>query len=141
MIEKGQALKNSFIKGDDEVKLADMHHFNTGIFKIVDFVIFRVMKLVVKVVHFVTLFVYAFVTDFFKFIDQDLGTGLGLFIYDVIGSVLNLVVSVLSMLFARADVRNLIPRSNYWDGQFRMRDPADIDLKTDEFFAKEYYAE
>ena len=141
MIENGQALKNSFIKGDDEVKLADMHHFNTGIFKIVDFVIFRVMKLVVKVVHFVTLFVYAFVTDFFKFIDQDLGTGLGLFIYDVIGSVLNLVVSVLSMLFARADVRNLIPRSNYWDGQFRMRDPADIDLKTDEFFAKEYYAE
>ena len=118
-----------------------MHHFNTGIFKIVDFVIFRVMKLVVKIVHFVTLFLYAFVTDFFKFIDQDLGTGLGIFIYDVIGSVLNMVVSILSMLFARADVRNLIPRSNYWDGSFRLTDPADIDLKTDEFFAKEYYAE
>ena len=85
MIQKGQTLKNSLFNGDDDVKLNDMHQFNTGIFKIVDFVVFRVMKLLVKLVHFVTLFVYAFVTDFFLFIDQDLGVGLGMFLYDIIG--------------------------------------------------------
>ena len=85
MIQEGQTLKNSLFNGDDDVKLDNMHEFNTGIFKIVDFIVFRVMKLLVKVVHYVTLFIYAFVTDFFLFIDQDLGVGLGMFLYDIIG--------------------------------------------------------
>ena len=113
-----------------------MHHFNTGIFKVLDFVVYRVMKLLVKIVHFITLFALAFIQDFFMFVDKDLGTGLGLFIYDVVGQVLNLVFSIVSMVFARADVRNVIPRSNYFDGTFRMTDESDIDFKTDEMVAQ-----
>ena len=135
MIQEGQTLKNSFFNGSDDVKLADMHHFNTGIFKILDFVVYRVMKVAVKIVHFVTLFALAFVQDTFMFIDKDLGTGLGLFIYDVVGQVLNLVFSIVSMIFARADVRNVIPRSNYFDGAFRMADESNIEFK-DELVAQ-----
>ena len=41
--------------------LADIHHFNTGIFKVLDFVIYRLMKLLVLVVDFLTTFIYAIV--------------------------------------------------------------------------------
>ena len=140
MIEQGQTFKNSFFKGDDDVTLQEAHSFNTGIFKIVDFTVFRVMKLVVKLVHFITLFALAFVTDFFKFIDQDLGVGLGMFIYDVIGNVLNLIVSLVSMIIMRADVRNLIPRTNYFDGKFRIHDLDNLDTHDDEFVARWFYA-
>ena len=108
-----------------------MHHFNTGIFKIVDFILFRVMKLAVKLVHFVTLFIYSFVNDFFMFVDQDLGVGLGMFIWDIIAPVLNLVVSIISMVIMRADVRNLIPVNNYFDGAFRMTDLKNLEVKDD----------
>ena len=115
-----------------------MHHFNTGIFKVVDFILFRVMKHLLKIVHFITLFIYGFVKDFFMFVDQDLGVGLGMFIWDAIAPVLNLVVSIVSMGFMRADVRNLIPVNNYFDGAFRMTDLKNLDVK-DEVVAQWIY--
>ena len=99
------------------------------------------MKHVVKVVHFVTLFIFAFVTDFFKFVDNDLGIGLGLFINDTVFQVINLVISILSMVLMRADVENVIPRSNYFDGFSRITDLNDLDMKTDELVAQWYYGD
>ena len=96
------------------------------------------MKQLVKIIHFITLFIYSFVNDFFMFVDQDLGVGLGMLIWDVIAPVLNLVVSIVSMAFMRADVRNLIPVNNYFDGAFRMTDLKNLDIK-DEMVAKWIY--
>ena len=135
MAQQGKIIEDA----SDDAKIAGLHHFNHGIFKTIDFVVFRVLKHVVKVVHFVCLFVFAFVTDFFKFVDTDLGIGLGLFINDTVFQVINLVVSILSMVIMRADIENLIPRSNYFDGVSRITDLKDIDMKTDELVTQWYY--
>ena len=63
--EKWKSLKEGykFLNYDDSVNpneyLADIHNFNSSIFKLLDFIVFRVMKLVVFIVDFLTTFVYA----------------------------------------------------------------------------------
>ena len=57
---------------------------------------------------------------------------LGLFLYDLLVAILNLVLSVSSSWLAHISISQLVPRSNYWNGSMP-QNVEDIDL-IEEFY-------
>ena len=106
--------------------LGAAHLLTAGGFHLIDTTIYGLLKLLLRIVQFSLLFLQDFTNELLNFL-MNLSIELGLFLYDILVAVLNLVLSVSSSWLAHISISQLIPRTNYWNGNMP-ENPDDVDL-------------